>query len=236
MPFFYFGASNNFMRYAYVGHERVEPQKGLRGLCACCGGELIAKCGHFKIHHWAHKDLKSCDPWWENESEWHRQWKSHFPPERQEVVFVSPATQEKHIADVYSEKGVILEFQSYAIDVEEVRARENFYQQLVWVINGVKNEFDKFYFAQSIVGTDPNDSMLKNVKWFGRSKLFAKWAQATKQVYFDFGTDIVWHLVRFDSNSKTGQVRAYEKEKFIQFYGGTSKPILSFQQSAFGDR
>lgn len=208
------------MRYAYIGNQRVEPQKGLRGICPCCAGELIAKCGQFKIHHWAHKDLKSCDPWWENESEWHRQWKSYFPIERQECIFINQETGEKHIADVYSEKEAVLEFQSYSIDPEEMRARENFYKQLVWVINGQKNEFDKFYFGQSLVGTDPLDPMLKNLKWFGRSKLFAKWSNASKHVYFDFGTDIVWHLVRFDIPTKTGQVRAYEKAKFVQFFGG----------------
>lgn len=222
------------MRYAYIGNQRVEPQKGLRGICACCGGELISKCGQFKIHHWAHKDLKSCDPWWENESEWHRQWKSYFPSEKQEFVLINETTKEKHIADVYSEKGVVLEFQSYSIDPEEVRARENFYQRLVWVVNGMKNEFDKFYFAQSLVGTDPNDPMLKNVKWTGRSKLFAKWSKSTAHVYFDFGTDIVWHLVRFDPTTKTGQVRAYEKAKFIQFFGGSIAPNPSFNGTPNG--
>jgi competence protein CoiA len=127
----------------------------------------------------------------------------------------------KHIADVYSDKGVILEFQSYSIDAEKMRSREEFYQQLVWVVNGLKNESDKFYFKLSLAGQDPTDSLLWNIKWFGRSKLFARWSGASKQVYFDFGTDIVWHLVRYDIATKIGQVRVYEKEKFIQFFGGT---------------
>lgn len=209
------------MRFAYVGNERVEPKKGMRGICACCGGELIAKCGQFKMHHWAHKDLKSCDPWWENESDWHRKWKSYFPVEQQEVVFSNEATKERHISDVHSSRGVVLEFQSYSISPEEMKARETFYPRLVWVVNGLKNEFDKFYFKQSIVETDPSDAILKSIRWFGRSKLFAKWSSSTTHVYFDFGTDIVWHLVRFDTKTKTGQVRAYEKSKFVQFFGGS---------------
>lgn len=133
-------------------------------------------------------------------------------------------TGERHIADVYSEKDVVLEFQSYSIDPEEMRARENFYKKLVWIVNGRNNESDSFYFDEYLVGTTSGDPMLKNLKWFGRSKLLAKWSQSTKHVYLDFGSDIVWHLVAYDVTTKTGQVRAYAKAKFVHFFGGRITP------------
>lgn len=208
------------MRFAYVDNQRVEPTKGQVGRCQCCGTEVVAKCGQFKSHHWAHKNLTLCDPWWENESEWHRRWKSYFPPERQEVVFNDPTSNERHIADVYSEKGVVLEFQSYAIDPTEMAARERYYQQLVWVINGSKNEFDRINFGLSVCAPYTADPMLRNIHWYGRGKIFAKWSYATKHVYLDFGTDLVWHLVTYHPLTKKGQVRAYPKQQFVEFFGG----------------
>lgn len=208
------------MRYAYVENVKTEAAKGLRGVCQCCGAEVVPKCGKFKIHHWAHKSKDTCDPWWENESEWHRKWKNHFPRECQEVVFKAAQTQEKHIADVYSPKGWVIEFQSYSIDPNEVAARENFYAQMIWVVNGVKNEFDKIYFDMSIYAPHTNDPTLRNIKWVGRSKLLAKWTNATKHVYFDFGTDFVWHLINYDGATKKGQVKAYPKQNFVEDFGG----------------
>ena len=52
--------------------------------------------------HWAHRGSRFCDPWWENETEWHRSWKGQFPVNWQEVVHQAE-TGEKHIADVKTE-------------------------------------------------------------------------------------------------------------------------------------
>jgi len=208
------------VRYAYVGSERVEPTKGQRAICACCGGEVVAKCGQFKTHHWAHKTLETCDPWWENESDWHRDWKSYFPPERQEFVFRAQVTGERHIADVYSEKGVVLKFQSYSIAQDEVEARERFYGQMIWVVNGCKNPFDKTYFNMSIHHAHTSDPMLRKIDWIGRGKIFAKWTLAKKHVYLDFGSDVVWHLIEYNQGTKNGMVKAYPKKQFVEFFGG----------------
>ena len=80
-----------------------------KGVCPSCGSELIAKCGEIVIHHWAHKK-KCSDHWWENETEWHRNWKDKFPKEWQEVVHFSD-DGEKHIADVKTRNGFVIEFQ-----------------------------------------------------------------------------------------------------------------------------
>lgn len=47
---------------------------------------LIAKYGDIKIDHWAHKSLRRCNTWWENETLWHRQWKGHFVTNWQEYI------------------------------------------------------------------------------------------------------------------------------------------------------
>jgi competence protein CoiA len=97
------------MRYAIVDETRVEARPKLRGTCPNCRAEMVAKCGHVKVWHWAHKGRPPCDPWWESETDWHRAWKDAFPTEWQEVCHIDPVTGEKHIADIKSPFGLDLQ-------------------------------------------------------------------------------------------------------------------------------
>ena len=214
------------MRFAFVNGVKTEALPKLIGICPCCGGETVAKCGRFKIHHWAHKDKTTCDPWWENESEWHRGWKSYFSVECQEVVFKS-ANGERHIADVYTPNHWVIEVQSYSIDDQEARAREAFYGQMVWIINGSKSEFDKTYFNLSLHGPYSEDRRLYGIQWYGRGKLLAKWSTATKHVFLDFGGDVVWQLLKYDPKTKNGEVRVLPKKEFVEQFAGTYPPTVA---------
>lgn len=71
---------------------------------------MTPKCGQLKVWHWAHRSIRSCDPWWENETPWHRAWKNQFPADWQEKVHRTD-NGEKHVADVKTKSGVVLEFQ-----------------------------------------------------------------------------------------------------------------------------
>ncbi|MBX2907887.1 MAG: hypothetical protein KF744_17715 [Taibaiella sp.] len=126
------------MQYALVKGIRTEPTKGEKGICEGCSSEVIAKCGSVKIHHWAHKNIEDCDSWYEPETQWHRNWKNRFPMEYREVSFTNPITNEKHRADIHTSKGVTIEFQNSPISLDEVRSRDTFYRNLIWVVNGVK--------------------------------------------------------------------------------------------------
>jgi hypothetical protein len=135
------------MRYANVNGVKSEAQPKIRGVCRACDSEVVAKCGKHVIWHWSHLSLNTCDRWWEAETEWHRQWKDRFPEDWQEAVQYDVLTGEKHIADVRTEHGVVVEFQRSTIDPSEVKARESFYQRMVWVIDGAKSEFDCVNFS-----------------------------------------------------------------------------------------
>lgn len=121
----------NPVRFALVDGVRLEPQPKQRGCCPLCGAEMVAKCGRVKVWHWAHKGRLECDPWYE-ETEWHRSWKDKFPLEWQEKIAYDEATGEKHIADVRTPSGLVIEFQHSVISSEEVIAREAFYKNMVW--------------------------------------------------------------------------------------------------------
>ncbi|HTI71330.1 MAG TPA: competence protein CoiA family protein [Candidatus Limnocylindria bacterium] len=149
------------MQYAIVDGKKSEPMKGIKGRCPMCGAEMVAKCGSRVIHHWAHAYRQNCDPWWENETAWHREWKSHFPIHCREIAHAAPSG-EIHRADVKTSTGIIIEFQhSSMTDVERV-SREQFYQNLVWIIDGseFKDDFDIYHLLP-----DPKSELAKDIVW-----------------------------------------------------------------------
>ena len=129
------------MRYALINGQRQEAQPRLRGMCPACGGPMVARCGIVRIQHWAHLGRLLCDPWWE-ETPWHRDWKALFPVEWQEFVQHAPSG-EKHIADVKTERGYVLEFQHSPLEPQERQAREDFYQRMIWVVDGTRRSRDR---------------------------------------------------------------------------------------------
>src|SRR5574337_990316 len=113
---------------------RIQPYRGGRAKCPRCLEPVIAKCGEIYNWHWAHKADRNCDPWQEHETQWHRNWKNRFPIELQEVVIVDD-WGEKHFADVRTQAGVVIEFQNSSISKATIRTREEFYQDMIWIIN-----------------------------------------------------------------------------------------------------
>lgn len=124
------------MEYALVDGERREAAPKQAGTCPVCGSRMIPKCGTKVLWHWAHQGRKHCDPWWENETEWHRAWKSCFPDQWREQVHFD-ATGEKHVADVKTPSGIVLEFQNSPMPSAELAAREHFYGNMLWIVNGL---------------------------------------------------------------------------------------------------
>lgn len=134
------------MKFALINGIKSEPIKGANGICPSCNSEMIAKCGSIKIHHWSHKRKRVCDSWWENETEWHREWKNNFPIEWQEVIFIDEHTNEKHIADIRTDSGLVVEFQHSFLKQDERISREKFYRNMVWIVDGtrLKRDFPRF--------------------------------------------------------------------------------------------
>ena len=136
------------MRFALSNDKHIEVTKRAKGICPCCGNDLVAKCGEINIHHWSHK--KKCDDhWWENETEWHRNWKNYFPKEWQEII-QKDESGEKHIADVKTSSGWVIEFQHSAIATEERDSRDYFYTNLIWVVDGTRRKTDIKQFQNEI--------------------------------------------------------------------------------------
>jgi hypothetical protein len=183
------------MRLALVNGERQEAQPSQEGRCPSCASPVIAKCGELRIRHWAHKGRQHCDPWWENETEWHRAWKSQFPLHWQEVVH-SAANGERHIADVKTDRGWVLEFQHSYIKPEERRSREAFYSKLMWVLDGTRRKRDRAKFLEawkSGVPVNGNAALRRTLS--DECSLLKEW-EGDLPVFFDFGEEqVIWWLL-----------------------------------------
>ncbi|MYA17632.1 MAG: CoiA-like domain protein [Gemmatimonadales bacterium] len=149
------------MKYALVNGRKAKARRGLAAICPGCGAPMVAKCGPRVIHHWAHKARSNCDPWWENETDWHREWKSHFPEECREVSHTAP-DGEIHRADIKTPTGIVIEVQHSALSDEEREARERFYGNLIWILDG--RPFRKS-FELGWMLPDPESSGFEDIVW-----------------------------------------------------------------------
>ena len=173
------------MKFAIVNGCKTEALKGAKGICPNCGSELIAKCGEFKMNHWAHKGVRNCDSWWEPETEWHRSWKNNFPDEWQEYILLDELTNEKHIADILTIDKLVIEFQHSQIDPQERISRENFYKNMVWVVHGtrLKRDFPRFLKAKN----NFQETDLPKIFLVDFEECFpSTWLGISKPVIFDF--------------------------------------------------
>lgn len=155
---------------------------------------MLAKCGEVRTNHWAHKGIPRCDTWWENETEWHRNWKNLFLDDWQEVVHIAD-DGERHIADIKTPNGWIIEFQHSYIKPEERRSRENFYQKMLWVVDGKRRIRDKTKFFE-ILRDSHLSSKYQNLKeTFPEGALLRDWINSNSLVFFDFGESDLWCLL-----------------------------------------
>ena len=172
-------------KFALVNGDKTEAQPGMQGTCINCPSDMIAKCGTVKVWHWAHKSNASCDPWWENETEWHRKWKNCFPTEWQEIIHKDSTTGERHIADIKTDKEFIIEFQHSAIKSDEIKSRENFYKNMIWVVDGTRLKNDYPRFCKGLSSLRPIASGFFR-STFPEECFPASWLTSSVPVYFDF--------------------------------------------------
>lgn len=219
------------MKFSLVNGQRQEAQTSLAGVCPACGRPTIAKCGDVKAWHWAHRGKRDCDPWWENETEWHRAWKDKFPVTWQEVIHYDEDVGEKHIADVKTDQGWVIEFQHSRINPAERRSRNSFYKKIAWVVDGarLKRDIKQFSIAWRDgvpVGRNPGVRKVTSEP----CALLREWSEFTAPVFFDFGVpDLLWWLHSKNSDG-TINVAAFSRADFIHIHNGSSSVATNFDE------
>jgi len=207
------------LKFALINGERCEATKGAKGLCPICRSELVAKCGELKINHWAHKGNRNCDPWWENETDWHRSWENLFPIDWQEIVHFDK-TGEKHIADIKTPNEWVIEFQHSYLNPEERRARNAFYGKLIWVVDGRRRKRDSEQFTKALNQSTPvgNNAQVRRVR-SDDCALLREWV-GSSPVFFDFGgKQVLWWLLEGGSNGLV-YIAPFSCSDFIEIHRG----------------
>ena len=184
---------------------------------------MIAKCGDLRIWHWAHRGVRVCDSWWESETEWHRAWKNEFPLHWQEVIHTAP-NGEKHVADVKTKGGTVIECQHSFLTAEERVSREAFYRKMVWIVDGRRRKRDAVQLSKCIgpcVWAQP--PFILHVANHDESALLRDWNSSTVPVYFDLGVregDGVPIFWRRDPISRAGKVylTPVSRDSFLQVH------------------
>ena len=220
------------MKFALVNGQREEAQPHQSGECPGCGCLMVARCGEIRVRHWAHQGNRLCDPWWENETEWHRAWKDQFPADWQEIVHYAEGG-ERHIADVKTQNGWAIEFQHSFLKPEERRSRDSFYQKLIWVVDGTRRKGDIEQFGNAWrdgipVGANPN---LR--KTFSDSCLLLReWADSHSPIFIDLGQAHVLWWVLAKAIDGSAYITPYSRSKFIESHRspGTEIAAIEFDQ------
>ena len=210
------------MKLALVNGQRQEAHPNLSGECPGCESPMIARCGEVRVWHWAHLGHRHCDRWWEPETEWHRNWKDRFPVDWQEIVHHAE-DGERHIADVKTNHGWVIEFQHSYIKPEERRSREAFYQKLVWVVDGLRRKTDGAQFRRAWEEGRP---VVANSPWrrtlSSECRLLREWSGSPGPVLFDFSEEqiLAWFLAR-RSNGLV-YIAPFPRAQFIEVHRGTA--------------
>ena len=100
-------------------------------------------------------------------------WKGYFPEKNQEIVCFDVVTGEKHVADVKTDDELVIELQNSPMDPAELQSREEFYVEMIWIINGEKFK-NNFFILDSL--PDPKAEFVQDIvfqprraEWRGRS-------------------------------------------------------------------
>jgi hypothetical protein len=136
------------------------------------------------------RGTRRCDNWWEPETPWHREWKNRFPPAWREVI-QHASDGEKHIADIRSPSGKVIEFQHSRLKPDERRAREAFYGDMFWVVDGTRTERGRINFSRGVSiwrnwGTGQQRLFVTH---FASDGLPSEWLASSVPVLFDFGEE-----------------------------------------------
>lgn len=175
------------MKIALVNGIRQSAEPGINGKCQYCDRPMTAKCGEQRIWHWAHLGKRICDSWWENETEWHLNWKGCFPDDWREIVHTAPDGT-RHIADIKTEHGWVIEFQHSSIKSDERRSRDAFYERLIWVVDGTRRKKDAPQFERAWNdGAAVGSSGLVKKLLIADSILLREWVDSQGPILFDFG-------------------------------------------------
>jgi len=128
---------------------------------------------------------------------------------------------ERHVADVRTEHGWVIEFQHSYITPEERKSRDSFYKKLVWMVHAARRPTDPAQFVNAFeagvgVGGSP---------WIRRvrpdsCRLFKEWSGSPAPIFFDFGPGpTLWWVVARRPDEPM-YIAPFSRAEFIAIHHG----------------
>jgi len=209
-----------------VNAEEYKKSDNLDLRCPCCNSEVLAKQGEINIWHFAHKVKNNCSEWFKPMSEWHSNWQKQFQEKNREIVHKCEKTGEKHIADVKTDNGIIIEFQHSSITPQEIRSREEFYgEKMIWVLDASKFKVELVdYFIKKPIKeniTYDLESLSKTFKTLSYLKIerekYLKYKESKKFKTKSYFFDICKNPVFIDTNDGNLIYFKFKQGEYIGF-------------------
>jgi competence protein CoiA len=125
---------------------------------------------------------------------------------------------------VKTDQGWVLEFQHSYINPQEQKSREDFYQNLIWIVDGTRRKRDKSQFRRAF---EEGRLVVKEVNMWrlffpDECTLLREWASSSAPVFFDFSVcsqpedTQLWCLIRVTDGM--AYVGPLSREKFIEYH------------------
>jgi competence CoiA-like predicted nuclease len=171
------------------------------------GKELVAKKGPIYVHHYAHKYARDRDAWSHPQiTKWHYSYQEICNSANVEVRISKNG--KTHIADILNEDNVVIELQHSYISDNEIKERENFYDNMIWI-------FDCLSDSGNCKGEIFFDT--KNISLI---KLPGHVKNTTKPSFYDFGSIVYKYIGLLYSKNNTKKIwcKKYTKKDFINKY------------------
>lgn len=168
------------------------------------------------------------DAWALPDSRWNLEWKLKFPKQLVEISIQKD--KQRHVADVRTNTGTVLKFQGRNLNEDQIRQREQFFEQMVWIFRADKWDIELNFHPSRYRTTEGRDRQLPKSDTFEWVKFTARYPKSVFKVckmpvFLDFGDDSIYWL-NWQSKSNlnaayhpnTGLLKAYPKQQFIKKY------------------
>lgn len=165
-----------------------------------------------------------------------------FGKENSEIIICKEG--KKHIADIKTKKGIIIELQNSKISYDTIKVREEFYGvEMLWIVNArkfeknfIRTEFEnqiydtyskEFEYYAKINGFTPKYKPSIGTKKelrFKWQRPHESWTSSQRNVYFDLGDDILFCITEGIGEGK-GKGYEISKLEFIRKHEGDESLI-----------
>jgi hypothetical protein len=135
----------------------------------------------------------------------------------------------RHIADIKTPNGLVIEFQHSAIKPDEVEKRTNFYGQVIWIIDGTRRPTDLIQYERmfSENRAERFDGVDIYTVYCEESRLLKEWGSLGRIVGFDFGGDNLCLLTA--SQGRSRYLFDFPKAEFAKsITEGSPLPVVQF--------